>query len=50
MLLQDCQGFSNFEIIHLIHRMRGWRRSVLLGNWVQIMQEEVVMKACRTNM
>ena len=47
MLLPDCQRLSNFEILHLQfpEDTRVEKECMfLLGNWVQMVQEEVVVK------
>ena len=47
MLLPDCQRLSNYEILHLQFPQDARVEKecmFLLGNWVQMVQEEVVVK------
>ena len=46
-LLQDCQGLSNFELLHLVFPRDGRVENEivwLIGNWVQVVYEEGVVR------
>ena len=46
-LLQDMQGLSNFELLHLAFPREGQVENEvvwLLGNWVQLVYEEGVVR------